>query len=336
VAAPANAKNAIAVGATQGWSTTGPDGAAHPDCDSLNQEIGNIVGNVGWQSNRMYIGEDDSGTELPRFKPDLVAPGTQIAAARAQQSTDLYQCFSGTSAAAPAVTAAAVLADAWYFYVISNPQAVPSPAMVKAMLIAHADDLYGGMDHFTNTTMPHSPSPAQGWGRVNLDSLFQEDVQVTVFDEDHAGTPTRRFTSPGAFSVWTEQLQVDDPTKPIIAVMVFTDAFSSPTASGGLMVNDLRLRITKPGGIGTQKHYFGNTFDTNDWYSKQFGNSSWIVTGDQRNTVEVIRIPPQALTVPFTLTVSPKAMNANAVPGLDNNRFNQDFALYVYNAGLLP
>ncbi|RLE20118.1 MAG: hypothetical protein DRJ65_18890 [Acidobacteria bacterium] len=336
VAAPANAKNAIVVGTTQGWSTTGTDGAAHPDCDSLNQVIGNIVGNVGWQSNRMYIGEDDSGTELPRFKPDLVAPGTQIAAARAQQSgtPDLYQCFWGTSAAAPAVTAAAILADAWYYYVISNPQAVPSPAMVKAMLIAHADDLYGGTDHFTNTTMPHSPSPAQGWGRVNLDKLFQTTTGVTVFDEDHLTSPNRRFTVVG--QAWTTTLQVDDPTQPIIAVMVCTDASSNPTATGGLMVNDLRLRITKPGGIGTQKHYFGNTFDTNSWYSTQFGNWSWIVTGDQRNTVEVIRIPPQSLTVPFTLTVSAKAINAIAVPGLDNNNFNQDFALYVFNAAPSP
>ena len=141
----------------------------------------------------MYIGEDDSGNDLPRFKPDLVAPGSQIAAARAQESTfvDYYTCFRGTSAAAPAVTAAAILADAWYRHVISDPVSNPSPAMVKAMLVAHADDMYGGYDHLTSSTIPHSPSPEQGWGRVNLDGLLQEDVEVTVYDEDHNSPPTQ-------------------------------------------------------------------------------------------------------------------------------------------------
>ena len=36
---------------------------------------------------------------------------------------------------------------------------------------------------------------------------------------------------------------------------------------------------------------------------------------DRRNTVGVIRIPPQALTGPFVLTVETRALVANAVPG---------------------
>ena len=232
VTSPGNAKNVISVGATRGWSTTGAAGAAHYDCPSVDHEIDDICGGAGWSSRRMYIGEDDSGNDLPRFKPDLVAPGSQIAAARAQESTfvDYYTCFRGTSAAAPAVTAAAILADAWYRHVISDPVSNPSPAMVKAMLVAHADDMYGGYDHLTSSTIPHSPSPEQGWGRVNLDGLLQEDVEVTVYDEDHNSPPTRRFTEAGDY--WSVELEEDDETKSIIAVMAFTDAASSPTESG--------------------------------------------------------------------------------------------------------
>jgi len=215
VTSPGNAKNVISVGATRGWSTTGPAGAAHDDCPSVDHEIDDICGGEGWSSRRMYIGEDDSGDDLPRFKPDLVAPGSQIAAARAQASTfvDYYTCFRGTSAAAPAVTAAAILADAWYRHVISDPASNPSPAMVKAMLVAHADDMYGGYDHLTSSTIPHSPSPEQGWGRVNLDGLLQEDVEVTVYDEDHNSPPTRRFTDAGEY--WSVELEADVPKEPI-------------------------------------------------------------------------------------------------------------------------
>lgn len=336
---PGNAKNALVVGASRGWSTPGAAGAAHADCPSQNHDITATAGgedynaaNWDWHSRRMYPGDDDSGNGHPRFKPDLVAPGTQIAAARKQtsSSTNHYQCFSGTSSAAPAVTASGILADAWYYYVISNETAVPSPAMVKAMLIAHADDLYGGDDPLTSGTLPHSPSPAQGWGRVNLDARFQDDVEVSVYDEDRtSSSPPRRFTSAGQY--WTEEFQVDDSSKPIIAALVFTDAAASTSESDSLTVNDLTLRISKPGSVRTQRHWFGNKFATHSWYSQGYLVP---VAGarDPVNNVEVIRIDGDDLTVPFTLKVTGTAINARAVPGLDGTGDNQDFVLYICNA----
>ena len=339
VTSPGNAKNALVVGAHRGWSTTGAAGAAHDDCPNQNHDITAVAGgedyntaNYDWHSRRMYPGDDDSGNRHPRYKPDLVAPGTQIAAARKQtsSSTDYYQCFSGTSSATPALAASAILADAWYYYVISSGTAVPSPAMVKAMLIAHADDLYGGTDPLTNETLPHSPSPAQGWGRVNLDALFQEDTEVSVYDEDHTpSSPTRRFTSTGQY--WTDEFQVDDSSKPIIAVLVYTDAASSTSESDSLVVNDLTLTITRPGSFRDQRTWFGNSFASGSWYSQAY----LIPVASARdffNNVEVIRIDGDGLTVPFTLKVTASAINAKAVPDLDGASSNQDFALYLYNA----
>lgn len=331
VMSPANAKNAIVVGASRGWSTTGSEGAAHTDCASQNHDIGDIHSNAIWQSDRMYIGEDNSGADLPRFKPDLVAPGTQFAAARAQdaESTDFYKCFSGTSAAAPAVTASAVLAEAWYYYVV-DPEVLPSPAMIKAMLVAHADDMEGGKDWFSGAVLGHSPSPAQGWGRINLDKVFQTNTAITVFDEDHSSSPTRRFTAVG--QSWTTSLSVDNPDKPILAVLVFTDAPSGLTATGGLMVNNLELRITKPGSFREQRNWVENQFPSDSWYSEEHGMFVPVGVTDEHNTVKVIRIEEGSLTTPFVLSVTARAINANAVPGLDGNEANQDFALYVYNA----
>jgi hypothetical protein len=333
---PGNAKNVISVGATRGWSTTGSAGAAHSGCQDLNHDIEDICGGAGWHSRRLYIGEDDSGDDLPRFKPDLVAPGSQIVAARAQDSSfvDYYTCFRGTSAAAPAITAAAILADAWYYWVISGATATPSPAMVKAMLVAHADDMYGGYDYLSSSTIPHSPSPEQGWGRVNLDGLFQEDVEVTVYDEDHGSTPTRRFTDAGDY--WSVQLEADGDNKPIIAVMTFTDAASSPTGSGWLVVNNLDMIIVKPGNKLTMKTYWSNRFASNSWYSQQYGAALPVFQGSEHNNVKVIRIPAGALTTPFTLKVRAQTINALAVPGISGETENQDFALYVNNAVPAP
>jgi hypothetical protein len=225
------------------------------------------------------------------------------------------------------------LAEAWYYYVTSGtPSTLPSPAMVKAMLVAHADDLYGGEDPLTSGTLPHSPSAAQGWGRVNLDATLQDEVAVTVFDEDHASSPIRRFTSAGQF--WTQELEIDDSSKPFIAVLVFTDAASSPTASGSLVVNDLTLRVSRPNQLGTT-HWLGNIFASGSWYSKSHAVPMKTLN-DPNNTVEVIRIDGAALTVPFTLKVSAAAINDKAVPGLDGTSDNQDFALYIYNATPTP
>lgn len=337
VLSPANAKNVISVGASRGWSTLmvgGVSGAAHDDCYNLAHEIDDIAGGIGWNSNRMYVGEDDTGSLLPRYKPDLIAPGTQIAAAAPQgpQATDFYQCFRGTSAAAPAVTASAVLADAWFYWVLSGAQATPSPAMVRAMLVAYADDMESGFDYSSSSLLGHSPSPPQGWGRVNMDRLLQTDTSVFWLDEDHQTVPTRRFTDSG--QSWSQQLVVDDPSKSIIAVLVFTDAASQPSATGGLVVNDLNLRIYKPGTFRTRRYYFGNLFKPSSEYSQPVLDPQAILV-DQRNTVEVIRIEPGELTTPFSLEIQARVIAEKAVPGLDAGA-NQDFAIFVFNAEVAP
>jgi hypothetical protein len=203
--------------------------------------------------------------------------------------------------------------------------------MIKAMLVAHADSLATGYDHWPpGSTLGHAPSVAQGWGRVNLDRLFQEETPVMVFDQyhDEPNVLGRRFTGTG--QSWSKQLKMPEgSTEDTILVMAYTDATSDP-ADASLTVNDLDLRVTKWGGPGRTKIYWGNNFDTGSWYSKSTGNV--LPPEDAHNNVEVIRIPAGAVTGTFWVRVSAKAIVANSIPGVDSGGFNQDFALYVYNA----
>ncbi len=233
VASPANAKNVITVGATRGWAHD-PDsamaGSTEDDCFFESSEpytISDVAGFSfkgfpGWHSRRGVENEMGSPSQMPRIKPDLVAPGSHLSAAYSQFALNaaLYRCFGGTSAAAPFVTGGAVLAEAWYFHRISDPPQKPSPAMIRAMLIAHADDLAGATDWTDESNIGHRPTLPQGWGRVNLDNLFQEDTAVVVLDQDDrdyeslpGGRPddAQRFTMTG--QPWWDRFEVDDPTR---------------------------------------------------------------------------------------------------------------------------
>ncbi len=360
---PGNAKNVISVAAARGWS--GEQGRPHPECAAVplgdSHLIGDIAGGIEpgnpdpsvWHSRRGYVNEDGSAAAHPRYKPDLVAPGTYVTAARTQasSSSDVYRCFSGTSAAAPVVTGAAVLAEAYYFYKISNQTALPSPAMVKAMLVAHADSLVGGTDHWPGTTLADSPSMAQGWGRVNLDRLIQtppppgqQPVAEVAIEQDHdptvgnIWTPSgegRRFIFSGQY--WSEWLKVSNTSEDIIVAMVFTDAPSDPAATS-LTVNDLDLTLFKIGiGSGSGHRYWGNHFEAESRYSKNTaGQILPEVPFDAHNNVEIIRIPAGSITGTFWVKISARVIDRQAVPGLDFQDpiqyDNQDFALYVYNA----
>ena len=275
--------------------------------------------------------------------------GTHCPAARsrAQHPTTYHQCFGGTSGAAPAVTAAAVLAETWFWYKLqpSAGKEKPSPAMIKAMLIGHTEDLIGGFD-WDGSVVGRRPSLPQGWGRVNIDGLFQLDTAVVVLDQDKRdyedlpnGRPddARRFTVTG--QPWWDRFEIDNPAQGVTVVMVYTDRFAWQGATP-LTVNDLDLKVTQLSlGIGESRVFWGNNFDP-DGYSHKYGVLTGSTVADGINTVEVIRIRAAGLTPNdfFTIHVQAAAISLKAVPGLDGDQYqpNQDFALYVYNAELVP
>ena len=160
----------ISVGAARGWAENGTS-AHNTECvydtqdPHLIRDIAGGVTPVEWHSRRGYINEAGSAQDLPRFKPDLVAPGTLVAAARSQHSpnTDIYRCFRGTSAAAPVVTGAAVLAEAWYFYTIGGELELPWPTPT-ALRVARIT----GLPQPLSGTRP--PWPRAGEGSTSANS----------------------------------------------------------------------------------------------------------------------------------------------------------------------
>ncbi len=334
VVAPANAKNVIAVGALSNWRPS--DNPAMPPWNAGMCGVANDIVDVARYSRRAV------SPDSRRFKPDLVAPTTRIGAAFTMARTKAMGCFdtspnvnqnyyvrtTGTSFAAPVVTGAAVLAERWYQ--AKTALTTVSPAMIKAMLVAHAEDLYymngqtkvWGADLMEETSLSYRPQRPQGWGRVNLDRLFQSSVGVRFFDEDHGATPVRRFAA-GSGS-WSIGLQVANSSKDVVIVLAFTDAPAAVGASP-LKVNDLDL-VVRNGSY----NYSGNYFDSSG-YSVRIPVG--LLFGDPANTVEVVRIRPgEVVGGSFTVEVRPTAISAKAVPGLDGPAANQDFALYVYNA----
>jgi PKD repeat protein len=301
VSTPSTAKNVITVGASENVRPTGNDG-----CGISNSGADDLHDVISFSSH----GPVDSAGGDGRYKPELVAPGTHIQGGVPQSNysgaglcnafwpigSTLYGWASGTSHAAPAVSGGAALV---YQDFLNNGLGVPSPAMVKAVLLNSARYLDGT---FAGGSLP---SNSQGMGLLNLGRAF-DDVDRMVVDQTHmlAGT---------GFSFGLAG-QVADPGEPFRVTLAWTDA-AGPT-TGAPWVNDLDL-VVSVGGVT----YRGNVFS---------GESSIAGgTADVRNNNESVFLP-LGTGGPFAVTVMGSNIGGDGVPG-NGDPSDQDFALIVYN-----
>jgi subtilisin family serine protease len=207
---PENAKNALAVGATE---------------QAPNQE------NHG------------SGGQGPtadgRRKPELYLPGVGIVSA-GTGSCDT-STMSGTSMACPAVAGAAALVRQYYvdgFYPtgLATPAdaLVPTGALLKATLLNGARDMTGVFGY---------PSAQEGWGRLLLDDAlyFAGDTDGIVVRD------VRNFV--GLSTGEADEVQVLARDGSAFAVtLVFTDPPAAHAAVFAT-VNDLDLEVSGPDGV---------------------------------------------------------------------------------------
>ncbi len=310
IGTPSTAKNILTVGASENYRPSDEDGLWTDGCAVDSTGADNAMDVIAFSSRGPVKGA--------RIKPEIIAPGTHIHGtaspsplyngngvcdAYRPSGQYIFASSSGTSHSTPAIAGTASLVYYWLQNKFSD--ALPSPAMLKAYLIAHPTYLTGVG---ANDKLP---SNVQGYGMPNLSAAFDNTPKV-VQDQ------TTVFTTAGATATLTAQ--VADPSKPVRIVMVYSDAPSvaSTGSTGGILINNLDLKAT----IGASS-YVGNQFNATGGFS-----TAGATVTDTKNNYEAIFVPAGA-TGAIAVTVTATALSGKANSAAATN--NQDFALVCYN-----
>jgi len=253
ITAPGTAKNVLTIGAVE------------------NDRCGEWVpGHQIGPDPEIVLTGSGRGPSQGRLKPDLVAPGSDVLSL---ESGDPYAIQfwdqdwtgselalnTGTSqACALAAGAGAVLHEAMW----RNRGRRPSPALLKAVLIAAADGGGGGVDF------------GRGWGRLDLESATRGPVEGTgVFlDQDET-------SNLGTGMSWSREVVVRSSASPLALAVVWTDPPGEEDAEHPL-VNDLDLMVTAPSGTAFRGNVLSGRWSTPDPGADR----------DSDNNVEVIRV----------------------------------------------
>lgn len=245
-----------------------------------------------------------------RIKPDIVAPGSWIASLLSASATDqyawapisdnyLYQ--GGTSQAGPHASGAAAIFVQYYREQYGQ---TPSPAMVKAALINCAldlDDYYG--------TEP-APNMEEGWGRIDLTTLFGSGLSFSFLDQSIPLTNNQ---------VYETRFLVAGSDEPVKVTLTYTDVPGFPGAAVAL-VNDLDLEVISPSGLV----YRGNQFARGQSIPNSTGR-------DSVNNVEGVFL---SSPTPGEWTVRVRGRRISEDARTDTPALDQDFALCI--SALLP
>ena len=298
IGTPGNGKNMITVGASESDRPTWTDGCG------ISASGADDAMDIIYFSSR---GPAPGG----RVKPEVIAPGTHIQGTASTNSSyngsgvcDMYQpgsqtifaASSGTSHSTPAVAGTASL----YYYWLENQYGItPTPALMKAYLIAHPTYLTGLS---ANDTLP---SNNQGYGMPDMTTAFDDVPRVMV-------NQSVVFDNSG--ETWTFSGAVADPSKPVRIVLAYTDKAGAIGTSP--QVNNLNLQATIDGSA-----YHGNHF-----------SGQWSTTGgspDSANNYEAI-FKPAGTTGSIEITVTGFNIADDGVPNSGDGT-DQDFALVCYN-----
>jgi len=335
ILSPAKAKNVISVGSTQSYRPSAQAGAPPLACTDLQgvsvTEDAVHIARVSTFSRRGRSFEPYPGTNVlqVRVKPDLVAPGGRVLSAVPYNTNATYTCpglcekywpdpptsyhtySEGTSFAAPVITGAVALKRKWF----NDRGANPAPSLLKAALIATADDLG---NYFSSPT-DHRPSNDFGWGRVDLNRLT--DSAARFYVSDNAGLAVGTGTSVS----WTRT--IDDPSKPTAIVLVWSDPAADTISSEPPLKNDLMITVER---VSPVAGWRGNSFNenitgTDNGYSftYYFGIAG---LNDTANTVEAVFLPAGTFTAGQQVTIR--------ITGISVPTGTQKYAIYGYNVRL--
>ncbi|MBW3625318.1 MAG: S8 family serine peptidase, partial [Armatimonadetes bacterium] len=248
--APGTAKNAITVGASEGFRPPNEGWGGYAN------SRWSLWGFRAAPISTDYTGDDPEGlapfssrgpTADGRIKPDLVAPGTNIisTASSLPNGSTLwgsagtgYKYNGGTSISAGFVSGAAALVRQWY---VEKQGVQPSAALVKATLLNGARELAPGQ-YGTGATqeIPPRPNGAEGWGRVDVAGALQPLAPLAArFVDDRGGLRT------GGERTWL--MKVPQGGHSLRVMLAWSDYPGAADAAVAL-VNDLDLTVTAPDG----------------------------------------------------------------------------------------
>ncbi|REJ80220.1 MAG: hypothetical protein DWQ30_13180 [Acidobacteria bacterium] len=241
-----------------------------------------------------------------RTIPHIVAPGCSV------DSTDTfgggYGLKCGTSMASPHVSGTVALFVEQFRGLYGGVD--PSPALIKAALLATARSLAGNLDA-NGGTLGHPFDSKQGWGRAAPAALLDPATEVAWIDQSH------RFEGSGG--VFERVFQVDDPAQPVRLMLVWTDAPGNGLGgSTPAWNNDLDLEVVD--GADT---LLGNVFGP-DGFSTTGG------TADDRNNTEGVFLDADPGRSAITVRVRATDVPDDGVPGVGSST-DQDFALFCVN-----
>jgi hypothetical protein len=352
---PGTAKNVVTVGASEGnLPPTDPDYKCTDQDTSELDLLGSLLGTSSGSSSEMYctyqavgfpetpFASDDMSDNVNgiaafssrgptldgRIKPDIVAPGTRIisdSSALAQASVywatynTHYAYAGGTSQATPLVAGSALLVREWLQK--NKGQADPSAALIKALLMNDAHDIYPGQygegtdQQEIDTQRPNS---VEGWGRLDVGSVVSPTgPETTLFVDQKTGLQT------GDAKSYTYHVKAGTP---LAVTAAWSDYPADPT-SGKNLVNDLDLTVTGPDGVtllGNGAADRTNNVETVDVTSPMEGDYVIKVAGYN------VPMGPQ----PFALAISGDATAADAGSGVLKGDLNGDGKLSISDVTL--
>jgi serine protease AprX len=307
VAAPATAKNALTVGASRSTRTKGGYsnltwGKAWAD-RYPKKPIANET--VSGDENSLAAFSSRGPTEGTQIKPDVVAPGTDIAAARSSQAplykfwgaypnNDQYAFMGGTSMAAPYVAGCAALVREYYVTRANWP--TPSAALLKATLINGTRRLTGAD---ATAKLQGEPNFHQGFGCIDMASSIPSPMAPNL------------------------KLKFDDTWKKPVRIFNGTERFRYQVTVGAGLPLRVCLAWTDVGYKSVQNRLM--LMVDNIARQKFVGNANAAATyniagmiGDPNNNVQIVRIEKPS---PGVYTI--------AVTAIDLVQPPQTFALVV-------
>ena len=267
VDSPGTAKNVLTVGAAESKRPSGSGGfSANTYFDAWPRDYpaGPIKSDLISTAYETYQGMAAFSSRGPcldgRFKPDIVAPGTDIISCRARMpgaetgwgtgygvldnaASNYYVFMGGTSMATPLTAGAAALAR--QYLQEKRGHAAPSAALMKAILVNGARSLTPGQYGVGQyREIPAArPNSVEGWGQVDLANTLYPASGMTNLYYD--------VTAPAeAMNTGARQTYLFNHTdaNPVNITLCWSD-YPASLAAARQLVNDLDLTVITPDGV---------------------------------------------------------------------------------------